>query len=221
MYSWYLLYPLSLYAPCFTDSVMPKSVCQETIYPCGICQEPVTWEQNSICCDTCELWCHKDCLSMSTTLFTRLANSDTSWLCPTWDAPNFSSVLFNTPITDSNDERYTILTDSMKSLNISNISTPTSFSVNLSDVFSSPMGNCSPGTPQATSSPHTNTPTRLRTPVKDNIKLAIVNCNSVVNKIQEFQTFLSVTDPDLVLGTESWLKPEISNSEVYTIHNIP
>ena len=77
------------------------------------------------------------------------------------------------------------------------------------------MGNCSPGTPQATSSPHTNTPTRLRTPVKDNIKLAIVNCNSVVNKIQEFQTFLSATDPDLVLGTESWLKPEISNSEVF------
>ena len=193
----------------------PDTASQETIYPCGICQEPVTWEQNSICCDTCELWCHKDCLSMSTTLFTRLANSDTSWLCPTCDAPNFSSVLFNTPITDSNDERYTILTDSMKSLNLSNISTPTSFSVNLSDVFSSPMGNCSPGTPQATSSPHTNTPTRLRTPVKDNIKLAIVNCNSVVNKIQEFQTFLSVTDPDLVLGTESWLKPEISNSEVF------
>ena len=47
------------------------------------------------------------------------------------------------------------------------------------------------------------------------MKLAIVNCNSIVNKIQEFQTFLSVTDPDLVLGTESWLKPDITNSEVF------
>ena len=118
-------------------------------------------------------------------------------------------MLFNTPITDSNDERYTILSDSMKSFNISNISTPTSLRTNLSDVFSSPFADYPPGAPQATSSPHTNTTTRLRTPVKDNIKLAIVNCNSIVNKIQEFQTFLSVTDPDLVLGTD------ITNSEVF------
>ena len=103
----------------------------------------------------------------------------------------------------------------MKSFNISNISTPTSLRTNLSDVFSSPFADCSPGAPQATSSPHTNTTTRLRTPVKDNMKLAIVNCNSIVNKIQEFQTFLSVTDPDLVMGTESWLKPDITNSEVF------
>ena len=47
------------------------------------------------------------------------------------------------------------------------------------------------------------------------MKLAIVNCNSIVNKIQEFQIFLSVTDPDLVLGTESWLKPDITNSEAF------
>ena len=103
----------------------------------------------------------------------------------------------------------------MKSFNISNISTPTSLRTNLFDVFSSPFADCSPGPPQATSSPHTNTTTRLRTPVKDNMKLAIVNCNSIVNKIQEFQTFLFVIDPDLVLGTESWLKPDITNSEVF------
>ena len=193
----------------------PDSISQESIYPCGTCQNLVTWEQNSMCCDTCDVWFHKDCLSMSTTLFTHLTNSDTSWLCPTCENPNFSSVLFNTPITDSNDERYTILFDSMKSFNISNISPPTSLRTNLSDVFSSPFADCSPGAPQATSSPHTNTITRLRTPVKDNMKLAIVNCNSIVNKIQEFQTFLSVTDPNLVLGTESWLKPDITNSEVF------
>ena len=145
----------------------PDSISQESIYPCGTCQNPVTWEQNSICCDTCDVWFHTDCLSMSTTLFTHLTNSDTSWLCPTCENPNFSSVLFNTPITDSNDERYTILSDSMKSFNISNISTPTSLRTNLSDVFSSPFANCSPGAPQATSSLHTNTTTRLRTPVKD------------------------------------------------------
>ena len=49
----------------------PDSISQESISPCGICQNPVTWEQNSVCCDTCDLWFHEDCLSMSITLFTK------------------------------------------------------------------------------------------------------------------------------------------------------
>ena len=54
----------------------------ETIYPCGICSDPVTWEQDAICCDSCNVWNHKACLEMSTTLFTELTNSDTAWICP-------------------------------------------------------------------------------------------------------------------------------------------
>ena len=54
----------------------------ETIYPCGICSDPVTWEQDAICCDWCNTWNHKACLEMSTTLFNELTNSDTAWICP-------------------------------------------------------------------------------------------------------------------------------------------
>ena len=32
----------------------------------------------------------------------------------------------------------------------------------------------------------------------------------------EFNTFLNVTMPDIILGTESWLKPEISNPENFS-----
>ena len=189
---------------------------QDSFYPCGICQEEVTWEQNSTCCDTCQIWNHKDCLSMSTTMFNNLANSDSSWICPNCENPNFTSVLFNTPITSSNDSHYSLMSDSMKSINISNITTPTSTNVNLSDAFDSQTEDYSPGSPQAASSPQvTTTPTRLRTAIKDNLKVAILNCNSIVNKVPEFQTFLADTDPDVVLGTESWLKPEIANSEIF------
>jgi hypothetical protein len=87
--------------------------------------------------------------------------------------------------------------------------------MDLSDAFTSPLADGSPGTPQATSSPHTPTTTRLRVQVKDNMKIALINCNSIVNKTTEFQTFLTDTDPDIVLGTESWLKPDISNSEIF------
>jgi hypothetical protein len=189
---------------------------QASIYPCGVCSEPVTWEQDSICCDTCDIWSHKDCLEMSTTFFRTLADTDTSWICPTCNSPNFSPILFDTPITTSTDERFSMLTESMRSISASNISTPTSLHADLSNIFTSPSTTGSPGTPQATSSPQaTGTSTRKRMVRKDNFKVAVLNCNSLLGKVTEFQTFLSNTDPDIVLGTESWLKPEISNSEVF------
>ena len=46
-------------------------------YPCGICSDPVTWEQDAICCDLCSTWNHKVCFKMLTTLFTKLANTVT------------------------------------------------------------------------------------------------------------------------------------------------
>ena len=50
---------------------------------------------------------------------------------------------------------------------------------------------------------------------KDSFKIAVVNCQSINNKIPELLTFVSSTDPDTVLGTESCLKPEILNCEVF------
>ena len=36
----------------------------ETKWPCGICQYPVTWSQEGVACDGCELWHHKSCISL-------------------------------------------------------------------------------------------------------------------------------------------------------------
>ena len=157
---------------------------------------------------------------MSTTLFTHLANSDASWICPICDQPNFSVVPMNSPIVTSADRSYNNITDSMRSVNFSSIATPTWMSTShsfnrqfLSSQDSTP--GSTPGLPQATSSPQQTKTRRCRNSLKNNIKLAIINCRSLKNKIPELETFTSLTEPDIVIGTESWLTPDIKNSEVF------
>ena len=42
-----------------------------------------------------------------------------------------------------------------------------------------------------------------------------VNCRSVYNKALEFWNLVDTYNPDVVIGTESWLKKDISNAEVF------
>jgi len=42
-----------------------------------------------------------------------------------------------------------------------------------------------------------------------------VNCRSVCNKILEFWNLIDTCNPDVVIGTESWLSEEINNAEVF------
>ena len=42
-----------------------------------------------------------------------------------------------------------------------------------------------------------------------------INFQSVVNKVQEFHCLLDTENPDMVIGTESWLLPDIASSEVF------
>jgi len=42
-----------------------------------------------------------------------------------------------------------------------------------------------------------------------------VNCRSICNKILEFWNLIDAYNPDVVIGTESWLSEEINNAEVF------
>jgi len=42
-----------------------------------------------------------------------------------------------------------------------------------------------------------------------------VNCRSICNKILEFWNLIDTYNPDVVIGTESWLSEEINNAEVF------
>ena len=42
-----------------------------------------------------------------------------------------------------------------------------------------------------------------------------VNCRSICNKILEFLNLIDTHNPDVVIGTESWLSEEINNAKVF------
>ena len=42
-----------------------------------------------------------------------------------------------------------------------------------------------------------------------------VNCRSIYNKALDFWNVVDTYNPDIIIGTESWLREEIGNSEIF------
>ena len=51
--------------------------------------------------------------------------------------------------------------------------------------------------------------------IKKSMKLAIINCRSIVNKCTELEALLHVQNLDLLIGTESYLDKTILSSEIF------
>ena len=54
---------------------------QADIFPCRDCQDHVSWTQQAICCDGCNIWFHRSCQSMSQSHYHVIGNTDTQWKC--------------------------------------------------------------------------------------------------------------------------------------------
>jgi hypothetical protein len=65
----------------------------KSIYPCGICEEAVNDSQRAFCCDGCDIWYHKTCISMCTQDFEHLENRSISYICYKCNVPNYISNL--------------------------------------------------------------------------------------------------------------------------------
>jgi hypothetical protein len=51
--------------------------------------------------------------------------------------------------------------------------------------------------------------------IKDkSLILLQVNCRSIFNKALDFRTLVDTYNPDAVIGTETWLREDISNAEI-------
>ena len=71
------------------------------------------------------------------------------------------------------------------------------------------------GSPIGASSPRALIYKPKRNKAVDNFKIAIVNCQSIKNKVAQFATFIDVTQPNIIMGTESCLSSDIKNSEIF------
>ena len=75
------------------------------------------------------------------------------------------------------------------------------------------------GTPTAHSSPvgvqHSRAKTGKKSILNHPLRILIMNCQSIKNKKPELQTIVNTANPDIILGCESRLSPDIANSEIF------
>ena len=67
------------------------------IYPCGLCEQPVTWEHvDGLCCDGCDIWHHRSCIELCSADYDLLSkHSHIQWLCCKCESINLSSFTFH------------------------------------------------------------------------------------------------------------------------------
>ena len=167
----------------------PGPTITSTIYPCGTCDEPVTWNDKEIMCDTCHQWYHTKCQSVSSHTYNILAeNSGIAWGCIICDCPNYSSVCFDHITTTTN--RFSVLSEtSLQSLVATESFRP---------IHSSTPDN---------SKRHKPRPTPL--------KLLVVNFQSIKSKQGPVKNLIESTNADIILGTETWIDPSVTNSQIF------
>ena len=162
----------------------------DTRYPCGTCDESVTWNQRAVACETCGQWFHLGCqdLELSSGEYGKLGQSNTSWHCIVCANANYSTTAFDLFGIDDSE------TEVSKSFN---------FSIDSCENFK-PI-HCSTPTRSCKQDRHTRRPLRFIT----------VNCCSVVGKTAELHYLAQSIKPDVILGTESWLSSYHHNAEIF------
>jgi hypothetical protein len=130
---------------------------------------------------------------MCTPVYRALENPDASWHCDHCGMPNFSSGLF-----ESTEASTSNLFDS------------------LSSIQSTPSTPENPGPPRFQSSPkqNSNGSNKLTHKITNNTEVIVINFQSIKNKKEEFWALIDQLDPDIVIGTETWLSPTINDTEV-------
>ena len=163
---------------------------KSSIFPGGYCDLPVTWDQCGMCCDTCDLWFHKNCVDMGSHTFRAFSTTNVSWICCNCDNPNYERNLFHSfQIETANYFHPLDLSESIK------IKSPISDFVPV--LHSSPIID------------------RRHSKKIKNWRTLLLNCQSQRGKVEAFQSSVDYFQPDCILGTESWLDQGVSTNEMF------
>ena len=89
-----------------------------SIYPCGCCELPVTWDhQRAVCCDNCELCYHSECIELSSSRINVLQSSNVSWICCHCESVNVDSLTYHSREFEPS-SRFSVLSDSSSELSV-------------------------------------------------------------------------------------------------------
>ena len=188
-------------------------------YPCGYCNLEVTWSQKGIYCEECGIWYHTDCQGIGDGTYDKLSESKHVWICLNCCLPNYSSSLLESldSLADTNSfsslesDRLDEASASLLT-NDSNINTPNS----PSNTSRSGLHQTAPRATSTPKPPKTKTRNqKQKSQSKERITILNINCRSLKNKIPELHQVIDQTKPDIIACTETWLKPDISSSEIF------
>ena len=176
-------------------------------WPCGSCGKNVNWKAKALECDSCSTWYHVDCQGgMKSFMYDILGEaSQLSWHCLKCGLPNLSTSYFKETSCSS------ISQNSFSSLAC------------LEEIVS-------PGAPNAASSPihrpmlnnqtATNTkPEKKKFKSNRPLKILNINFRSIKNKKPDLDILLDSVQPDIIIGTETWLDPSVNSSEFFSPDN--
>ena len=178
-------------------------------YPCGVCGKAVRYSDRAVACDDCNIWYHTNCMLMNTHVYESLRDSDISWMCFRCGLPNFSSRLFESSscsdFSDDNPFEPLNFSDCTKSKSPTTNFVPTASSTPFKDKKSHVTSNKTRvGKPKVKS----------ETKSGSNLKCFIINFQSFFNKKEELDHIVKEKGIDVIIGTETWLTPDIKNSEL-------
>ena len=129
--------------------------------------------------------CTYICIDLDDSEYNRLANSSCSWICPNCDSSNFTT---NLPVTGT--------LDSFSSTNNFDILGSNDNNVDQNKAKSSKNHKKHPGK-------------------RSTLSVLLVNCQTVRNKVADLATVIEERKPDIILGNESWLRPDINSKEIF------
>ena len=186
--------------------LLSNDVCQNpgpTTYPCGFCDNPVTWDhQRAICCDSCDIWYHSHCLECTNINISHLQNTNVSWICCKCNTPNINSFSFHSYDLESYNQ-FSVLSTSRNNSDFSIPSLDSTFSPtkHSSPKFQFPnsrSGSKSSNSKESTSSDDDVFPQTINPKNRNKLRVITINCQSIKNKLPLLQECLQYTKPDVI-----------------------
>ncbi|KAL3877126.1 hypothetical protein ACJMK2_034879 [Sinanodonta woodiana] len=146
---------------------------------------------------------------MDTYDFDQYANSSAPCYCNKCQSTNQSDILYDIPVIDSSSigSSYSSVFDS------SHLSTPSKSHLSREPSGNSSGSSSSIGSPTMASSPKTKSTTSQVSTTKNFIRILNINLQSIIKKVLNIEVLIKTTNPDIILGTETWLTEEINTTE--------